>query len=1221
MKCDIAGNIWFLDENLYCYIAGNACIIYSSESKTQKIIYPSDQCECITSLAVSMNRKAFILCEKVRKGAIISVYDVGQQIKRRKPITLSENGPIEYFNATFSPDNKLLAVQSGAPNYQIYIFVWDKGRLLGTASPVTEQGKTVNSIKFHPLDSSILVVSGKGLLIFYRISEGGFKALPLNTLRRELGDIQAGIFVNEKRCICATDRGDLILFENTGSCIELKTYLNCSPSDGNALYCICPFAKGFICGGVDGTVRVFEESEDSLEYYKIFRTLHTKKSIDPVIHITISPTEDTMLCCNRDCQVYTLSLSNLEMLRPEDVKLELLIGPFHCASSSGLRKINDLSICPRKPLLASCGCDHSIRIWDYDSKSIELYKLFDEEVQTIALHPSGLFIAIGFSSRFKLANILINDIKPYAEFPIKNCAIARYSVGGHFIAASTPSNAIYILTTYTAVIYIELIGHTGKPISLEWADRDNILFSACLGGSIMMWDVKNGIKIKEFTMRNIMWNCITVRYDHTMVYAVGNKADDESTSILYAVEFTADGKQSNVKYEHEFPNLKINSVVYNNTAKTLFLGHSSHGRPGVIQAMRMPLGDSIQIYQCHSGIVHRLALSYEEKYLATCADDGAICVFNFKGLGRLNKENALPYAEEVLIIKNDLEEKYGLLNELKAKVDELTKHNEHQLKLKDDEHEEKVKKLTEESENNIREQISKYAALRDTTDIQEGNYVKKIRLLQGDYEQESLELDKSQKAKIQTEVERYEALCQEREELSLKWDEENRVLRESNERYIQELQAEYEDKLRREKEECDLLVEKKREIQKIHDQTEKDLEDDCDMEIEQMKRIFGEKLKTEKEATLRLKGENGMMKKKFGSLQKQIAEQKNKIQQLLNTEQDRYSTIRGLEKDIIGHKKEIREREETIADKEKRIYELKRKNQELEKFKFVLEYKIKELDRQIEPRQKEIIRLKQQIQEMDQELGTYHTDNGTLDLMITDLKLKENGMDQELDEQSGLSGNMISVIKRFRVDLQNAYNQIEDYKKLKELVIDLFAKYVREFEKQGCKNDADIQEEYNRRREYLEGSVDSLKNKIGKEIQSGHSDKLRLMRENSILTQEINELRREIRFMKQQEKTYMLEKNSKLQTTATTNAGQTTTLTEDEGLKECQIQERMINELKKRIIELGGEITPDLEGLPNNNNNNMKTLPLKSGRSSGASSSRSSQHSSRAGSTRSLKVQ
>jgi septal ring factor EnvC (AmiA/AmiB activator) len=109
-------------------------------------------------------------------------------------------------------------------------------------------------------------------------------------------------------------------------------------------------------------------------------------------------------------------------------------------------------------------------------------------------------------------------------------------------------------------------------------------------------------------------------------------------------------------------------------------------------------------------------------------------------------------------------------------------------------------------------------------------------------------------------------------------------------------------------------------------------------------------LAAEKEATLRLKGENGIMRKKFSALQKDIEDQREEIKGLLEKQQQLYEKIKGLEKDIQGHKKEINEREETIQDKEKRIYDLKKKNQELEKFKFVLDYKIKELKRQIEPR-------------------------------------------------------------------------------------------------------------------------------------------------------------------------------------------------------------------------------------------------------------------------------
>jgi predicted nucleic acid-binding Zn-ribbon protein len=73
-----------------------------------------------------------------------------------------------------------------------------------------------------------------------------------------------------------------------------------------------------------------------------------------------------------------------------------------------------------------------------------------------------------------------------------------------------------------------------------------------------------------------------------------------------------------------------------------------------------------------------------------------------------------------------------------------------------------------------------------------------------------------------------------------------------------------------------------------------------------VKERYEQKLASEREVGLRLKGENGIMKKKFNNLQKDINEQKDEIQQLFDQKKDLYSTISSLEKDINGLKKEIK---------------------------------------------------------------------------------------------------------------------------------------------------------------------------------------------------------------------------------------------------------------------------------------------------------------------------
>ena len=55
------------------------------------------------------------------------------------------------------------------------------------------------------------------------------------------------------------------------------------------------------------------------------------------------------------------------------------------------------------------------------SSSLDLYKEFQEEAYSVALHPSGLFVLVGFSEKLRLMNLLIDDIRPFKEFMIRGC--------------------------------------------------------------------------------------------------------------------------------------------------------------------------------------------------------------------------------------------------------------------------------------------------------------------------------------------------------------------------------------------------------------------------------------------------------------------------------------------------------------------------------------------------------------------------------------------------------------------------------------------------------------------------------------------------------------------------------------------------------------------------------------------------------------------------------
>merc|ERR1719221_193617 len=211
----------------------------------------------------------------------------------------------------------------------------------------------------------------------------------------------------------------------------------------------------------------------------------------------------------------------------------------------------------------------------------------------------------------------------------------------------------------------------------------------------------------------------------------------------------------------------------------------------------------------------------------------------------------------------------------------------------------------------------------------------------------------------------------------------------------------------------------------------------------------------------------------------------------------------------------MKERDNTIRVKEGRIYELKKNNQELEKFKFVLDYKITELKAQIDPKNDSIAEMKKQIQAMDADLEDYHRKNKQLQVNIQQLTSKQKSLQQEIVTQRKKMLESQTIIKRFKTDLHEAIQYIQEPKLLKDSVSNLHKKYVPNgIKKQEL--DADIQREYNRQRDYLEKSVESLKRKLLKDSDVHRQDNTRILQENVQLIREINDLRKEIDFLKKE---------------------------------------------------------------------------------------------------------
>jgi len=122
----------------------------------------------------------------------------------------------------------------------------------------------------------------------------------------------------------------------------------------------------------------------------------------------------------------------------KEIKFDLVCRGFHSGA------IDTIDIAVQRPLIVTCSRDDStIRIWNYYTHQCELareyYVLEDmaireaaKPLKSVALHPSGYYLAASFIDKIRLYHILHDELRPYKALEgIKNCQKMRFNTGGN----------------------------------------------------------------------------------------------------------------------------------------------------------------------------------------------------------------------------------------------------------------------------------------------------------------------------------------------------------------------------------------------------------------------------------------------------------------------------------------------------------------------------------------------------------------------------------------------------------------------------------------------------------------------------------------------------------------------------------------------------------------------------------------------------------------------
>jgi len=1133
-KTDFKNNLFALDDGRLIYPAGHNVVILDTDHKSsQTLIYGTEGSFGITAMTLSPMKKFLAFAEETETFGLIHVCDVSKRddkrikkvIDKKKTFLSLDCSSKKYITLSFDPsdENKYLVALSAEPDCKIIYWNWSSPKPLATIS--------LNNItKFHlavcqPNVEGTILLLGNAAIRTCKYTQGNdlLKATNITqtkSLKDQLQHSQNYVnycWLNDGNLVLVTDRNELIYVITHN--MEMKFLLPSPPLEEMTIECIIPFSKGFIIGGDKASIMIYERRENDKKnpYERSGKKIQVPHNLSKVISLTLLQKEEVLAFGLSDGSLLSFSF-NFDRISEEPIKFEHVVQAFHTAEITGL------DVCVRKSLIATCSLDRTVKIWNFKDLTLENDKQFDEPALSVAFHPSGFHLVVGFADKIRMMNILMDDIDTYKEIPLKGCKEIAFTHGGDKFAVCNGST-IQVYNTYTGdnPTTQQYREHTGVVKQVVWQENDYGFFSAGLDGNIFNWKIEDNInKTHLISQSGLEINSICVARDEHIYAACAGE-------LLYQIEIPkteqrerdilGETKKAKFPKANKIPTgVNLSQIVISNSNKYFFMATGAlfetpterRDLPGSIRISNYPLSNSVHEIFVHSKPIKKMKLSHHDDYLFTIGDDGLLVVYEVydkEAQDKREKEGEAEYAEDYLIsidaymqLKNKIE-KY----ERKLKEQEITNKIKNNTELK--EKDEEVRHLQDEIDRQQTHEKMLYDGL-----------VKQKDDIMSKYQEEQQLLEKSHRALIKKkENEHKEAMRKEEERLS-EIQNETKLEKEQFEEYvkffesnkqkiIEEKKNAYELKLQEEKRLRKQIIGEREKMTEVFEDKRANLEEDAEKEIDELR----EKNESEiKRITDEMK-ENDLkrttIEKKLKNQSTKIEEVKTKLRDILeqiSQIKDHNDTLR---KEKDQQEREIREREDTIKEKKKRIAELTKKTQELEKFKFVLDYKIKELKRDIGPREEEIAKMKEQINNMNAEILHFRRTNKNLSLIVADLNLRQRGMQKEIENQNKLIAENDNHIKAFINDLLESHQVVHDYKKLKKSVLKLYNKYVQNDSKK-LESNMDIQREFINQRSYLETCVKTLKDKFETNMVVHHQDNLRIMKENVDLIREINDLKR-----------------------------------------------------------------------------------------------------------------
>jgi WD40 repeat protein len=450
--------ISFTDDHQLAYVSGNHLTLLNTDTKEQSFVQLGNTINGVnayayrvTAMVCSIIKLVIAIAETIDTSGIVTFYD-SHSLKKKKTLVNADLGSNSIVSLSFSEDGRHLLVPGAGPEWNLVLWNVEKTpKILSSIKSSLSDDSPVHQVSICPWDYTTMVTVGKNILKAFKYIEGSLRQQPLS-FRRDNIHVSAHCWLQDDRLLLATESGEIILFENleyraviypsSGNTItrEINSNSAWDPATGSHITCVIPSSRGFITGGRNGEIQLFERKDDSKDYYVKDDTCTLPGThCGTVLSLTIGP-DDTFVCATNTQQIYSTVLNNFLNNKNDHAMsssiFEPVLAPFHGPNvTTGEASILGIDVALWRRIVVTCGKDGSVRLWNLSDRRIELMKYFDEIPFSVAIHPSGLNMAIAFADRIKLMSVLQDDFVTHGDIPVRSCSFVKFSHGGQYLAA------------------------------------------------------------------------------------------------------------------------------------------------------------------------------------------------------------------------------------------------------------------------------------------------------------------------------------------------------------------------------------------------------------------------------------------------------------------------------------------------------------------------------------------------------------------------------------------------------------------------------------------------------------------------------------------------------------------------------------------------------------------------------------------------------------------